>query len=122
MIPQRATLRTRQRRTLISATIGEGAARLKLSWFNAPYLYERLHVGEEILVSGELSLYGGAVQMTNPEFDDGERSELADGRLRARYPLAAGLKQGHLRKLVDQVLENGLEEVEEQLSTLRSAA
>jgi ATP-dependent DNA helicase RecG len=77
-----------------------------LTWFNAPWMTDRLRVGRELIVSGEVSRYAGRLQIVNPQVETREE-ELAETRSGPvpRYPATAGLKQSVLRQLVDRALE-----------------
>lgn len=96
--------RTGRGRSMVVAVIGDGPARLRLTWFNAPYMADRLRVGRELVVAGEVTAWGGRPQMVNPEtespHDDRVEGDLTDARPQARYPLTAGLRQGTMRALV----------------------
>lgn len=124
--------RIRGGRTLVSGVIGDGPARLALSWFNAPWVTKQFTVGEEIVVSGEPTRYRGRLQMVNPAFETGEGDgELREGRPMPRYALTAGIAQAGLRGLVRRALDAVGEQLvdpmpeqwrrEEALPTLREA-
>ncbi len=124
--------RIRGGRTLVSGVLGEGSERLRLSWFNAPWVVKQLVVGEEVVVSGEPTRYRGRLQMVNPVFESNEgNSELEEGRPVPRYALTAGLAQAGLRGLVRRALDSLGDQLvdpmpsswreEEALLTLRKA-
>ena len=97
--------RTRHGRTLVTALLAEGTARLRVSWFNSPWVYEQLHVGAMLRLLGDVSSFETSLQMVNPEFDSEEDGEAESG-LRARYPLSAGLRQSSLRKWIERALDS----------------
>jgi ATP-dependent DNA helicase RecG len=91
--------------TRVLAVVGDGGGTLLLTWFNAAWMARRLHVGDVVVVSGEVGRFAGRLQMLNPQLE-GEEEALQEpaGRLLPVYPLTAGLRQGTLRKLVFAVL------------------
>jgi ATP-dependent DNA helicase RecG len=111
--------RTRRGRSMVVAVIGDGPARLRLTWFNAPYMADRLRVGRDLVVAGEVTAWSGRLQMVNPETespqDDRLDGDLTDPRPQARYPLTAGLRQGTIRKLVRAALDGLLPTIQDPL-------
>ncbi len=111
--------RTRRGGSMVVAVLGEGRARLGLTWFNAPYVARQLRIGRELVVTGEVSEFRGRLQIVNPSLEESESGEGTDAiegaadRPLPRYPLTAGLRQQVLRRLVAlalDALEPSLEE------------
>ena len=97
--------RGRGGRGFVVAVLGEGSARLTLTWFNAPWIAERLRVGRELVASGEVTQFRGRVQIVNPQIETQEEStEVESGGPVPRYPLTAGLKQAVMRDLVGRAV------------------
>jgi ATP-dependent DNA helicase RecG len=96
-------------RTIVSALLADSGARLRIVWFNAPWVFDQLHVGATLRLLGEVTRFGDTAQLVNPEFDAAE-SEAAASGLRARYPLSAGLRQASLRKWIARALDTLLPE------------
>jgi ATP-dependent DNA helicase RecG len=97
--------RGRGGRGFVVAVLGEGSARLTLTWFNAPWIAERLRVGRELVASGEVTQFRGRVQIVNPHIETQEESaEVESGGPVPRYPLTAGLKQAVMRDLVGRAV------------------
>ncbi len=105
--------RTRRGQTMVVATVGEGSARLRLTWFNAPWMSERLRQGRELVIRGDVTRFGRQLQIVNAQIEAVEEGEarLEDPRPKPRYPLTGGLSQGTLRKIqagVVPVLSRGV--------------
>ncbi|MCY4176693.1 MAG: ATP-dependent DNA helicase RecG [Acidimicrobiaceae bacterium] len=82
-VERSASRRTRRRRTLVEAVVSDDTGRLKLVFFNQPWLEQSLSVGRTVVLHGRPSRYQGALQMTNPVVDlVGDRT----GRVIAVYP------------------------------------
>jgi ATP-dependent DNA helicase RecG len=112
--------RVRSGASMVVAVIGDGPARLRLTWFNAPYMAERLRVGRDVLVAGQVTSFQGRLQIVNPEVElpqqeRGDEEELTDARPLPIYPLTAGLRQASLRKFVRQSLDLVLPHVDDPL-------
>lgn len=74
---------TKNRRSLVTAVVGDGSSRLTLTFFNQPYREKQLREGLTISVFGKADEYRGSLQMTNPIVDlIGDRT----GRIVPIYP------------------------------------
>jgi len=96
--------RTRRRQRLVGVVISDGSGRLRLVFFNQPWLEQILRVGRTVVVHGKPSRYQGALQMTNPVVDlVGDRT----GRIIAVYPQSekSGLRTWHIADHVANVLD-----------------
>ena len=76
-----------------------------ISYFNAPYVRDRLRQGETYAFYGRMGGYGDARNMVNPEFEP--EAQLGDktGRILPRYRLSAGLSNRMLMRYVRQALD-----------------
>ena len=74
---------TRNRRTMVTAVVGDGSAQLNVVFFNQPWRERQLHTDLTIALYGKPELYRGGLQMTNPIVDlIGDRT----GRIVPIYP------------------------------------
>jgi ATP-dependent DNA helicase RecG len=92
-------------RSVLGVLIRQGSLFLRALWFNQPFLADKFRVGQRVLVSGKPKYFGNRWQMTHPAVKNLEEAELPSGGLLPVYPLTAGLRQGHLRKLVRAALD-----------------
>jgi ATP-dependent DNA helicase RecG len=90
--------------SIVEAVINDGTGGLRLTWFNQPWLTNRLKAGEAISVSGEVQQYLGRLVMNNPEWEPVEAENLNTNRIVPVYPLAANVTQKWLRRLIHQVV------------------
>ena len=75
--------RTRNRRTMVNANVGDGSGRLDLVFFNQPWRERQLKEGLQIALFGKADTYRGGLQMANPIVDlIGDRT----GRIVPIYP------------------------------------
>src|SRR5271157_731278 len=93
-----------EKMSILEAVINDGTGGLRLTWFNQPWLANRLKVGEAISISGEVQQYLGRLVMNNPDWEPVEAENLSTNRIVPVYPLTANVTQKWLRKLIHQVV------------------
>ena len=102
-VQRSSSRRTRQRRTLVEAVIGDDTGRLRLTFFNQPWQHKSLQPGRQVVVYGRPMPYRGSLQMTNPVVDlVGDRT----GRFFPVYPQSekADLDTWDIAGFVEQAL------------------
>ena len=98
------------------AIIGDETGNVRVVWFNNPYLAKRLPTNTRIVVSGRVSLFNGRHVFESPEWELAEDKELIHtGRLVPLYPLTQGLHHRQVRKLVKEVIDQWIWQVEDFL-------
>ncbi len=90
--------------TLVDIIISDGTASLRLSFFNQPWMANRLKAGEAISVSGKVEQYLGRLVMNSPDWEMVEVENLHTNRIVPIYSLTEGVQQKWLRKLMNQVV------------------
>ncbi|MGA7756821.1 MAG: ATP-dependent DNA helicase RecG [Ilumatobacteraceae bacterium] len=74
---------TRNRRTMVTANVGDGSGRMEVVFFNQPWRERQLREGLQIALFGKPDVYRGGLQMSNPVVDlIGDRT----GRIVPIYP------------------------------------
>ena len=87
-----------------SSTTGSGS--LRIVWFNMPWVHRGIKEGEELAVSGTVTVYRGRLQMANPpEYEPFDSSIMRPGRLLPIYPGTQGLGQRTIRRAVGAAVE-----------------
>ncbi|NOY98263.1 MAG: ATP-dependent DNA helicase RecG [Chloroflexi bacterium] len=89
---------------IVEAVVGDGTGALRLTWFNQPWLTNRIKVGAVISVSGKVDQYLGRLVMNSPDWEPVETEHLHTNRIVPIYPLTAKITQKWLRKLMKQVV------------------
>ncbi|HEY1279187.1 MAG TPA: ATP-dependent DNA helicase RecG, partial [Acidimicrobiales bacterium] len=95
---------TRTRRTMVTATVGDGSGRLSVVFFNQPWRERQLRPGMEVALFGKADVYRGGLQMTNPIVDlIGDRT----GRIVPIYPQSekAAIATWEIAALVEKALQ-----------------
>lgn len=95
-------------RTTIFATLSDGTCSIRAIWFNQPYLESKIVAGEEFFFHGKITRDGFSFQVTNPVFDQRQKEEKMPSMIQPIYPLTSGLKQGHIRAIVNSALDHAL--------------
>jgi ATP-dependent DNA helicase RecG len=95
------------------ATFADATGRVRLVWFNAPWIRDKIHPGLPGLVEGKAQRREGYLEMVNPKWTPLERLEIepgdatVEGRLRPVYPASEELSSGRIEKAVAAVLDAG---------------
>jgi ATP-dependent DNA helicase RecG len=90
---------------LISAIVSDGTGTIEITWFNQPYLLQRLRPNRNIVLSGKVDLYLGRLVMQSPEWEPIEKDLIHTGRLVPVYPLTAGIGARWMRRLMNRTVE-----------------
>src|SRR4051794_3922409 len=95
---------TRNRRSMVTATVGDGSGRLSVVFFNQPWRERQLRPDLAVALFGKADVYRGGLQMTNPVVDlIGDRT----GRIVPIYPQSdkAAIATWEIAGVVDRALE-----------------
>lgn len=90
--------------SMIEVVISDTTGYLRLTWFNQPWIANRLSPGTQIVVSGKVSSYLGRKVMTNPDWELVEQEHLHTNRIVPVYPLSGRITQKWLRKILYQTI------------------
>jgi ATP-dependent DNA helicase RecG len=108
---------------IVEAVISDGTGALRVSWFNQPWLMNRLSEGMNIAVAGKIEQYLGRLVLNSPDWEPIETEHLHTNRIVPIYPLTANITQKWLRQLMDQVIKFWSPRVADPLpETLKQAA
>ena len=74
------------------AVLADGTGEVDATWFGRRFIERRLHAGQEVVVSGRLKRFRGALTIDNPEFQavDAAAGVLMAGRIVPVYRLTRG--------------------------------
>ena len=108
------------RRPRVEANLFDGSGTVRLTWFNATWVRNRIHPGMSVRIWGTAKRHGDSVQFVNPRFETiTPEEDLAAGaageRLRPVYSAGEELKSGDLERLIEQVLDDALPLIEDHL-------
>ncbi len=96
---------TRGGSTLFKATLSDGTGSIEVTWFNQPYLADKIKAGQQIVISGKVNEYLGRLCFNSPEWETLEEELLHTARLVPVYPLTGGISAKWLRRLVKRTVD-----------------
>ncbi|MEM9165618.1 MAG: ATP-dependent DNA helicase RecG [Planctomycetota bacterium] len=107
-------------KTRFEAVLFDGADRLDLVWFNAPYLRGRIHPGMWLRVQGKTKRYKNALQIANPRFEilrdaDADAPDEGEARLRPVYPASERVSSRAIELAAGKTLPIALPLIDEHL-------
>ena len=93
------------RMKLTEAVVSDGTGSLRVTWFNQPWIANKLKPGRGIVLSGKIDQYLGRLTMNSPEWEPLERHQLHTNRIVPVYPLTAGVSGKWLRRVIHSVVQ-----------------
>ncbi len=117
-------------RSILGVLLRQGARYLRATWFNMPYMVDKLRQGQEVLLSGKSRLKGGRWEMSHPrvqwlDIEEGPDPAQAQGvqplgfgakhggEILPVYSLTEGLKQSSVRYVARQAIDQYVDLLEE---------
>ncbi len=97
--------KTRGGGSLFKATLSDGTGFIEVTWFNQPYLANRIKRGQQIVVSGQVGEYMGRLCFTSPEWEHLDDKLLHTARLVPVYPLTKGISARWMRRLMKRTVD-----------------
>ncbi len=92
---------------ILNAVGGDSENSIFLTWFNMPFLRNKLSSGQ-VIVRGIPFIKNGRLTMEQPEVFTLEEYEKKQGQLLPVYPLTKGLTNNAITKAVKQVIDSGM--------------
>jgi ATP-dependent DNA helicase RecG len=115
--------RTRGGAPIFTATLSDGSGMMQCTWFNQPYLADKIKPKMQIVVSGKVDEYLGRLTFQSPEWEPLEREQLHTARLVPIYPLTEGLSGRWLRRLMKRTVDYWTPRLQEHLpESVRNSA
>jgi ATP-dependent DNA helicase RecG len=99
---------TRRGQPMVIVTLSDATGRFDLTFFNQPWLASVYKVGQEVAVSGVVTLYRGRTQIANQEVEllRGDESDLIHtARITPVHPASEGITTRTIRELVYAALQ-----------------
>jgi len=97
--------KTRGGGAIFKATLSDSTGSIEATWFNQPYLTDRIKRGQQIVISGRVNEYLGRLCFTSPEWESLEEELLHTARLVPIYPLTEGISAKWLRRLMKRTVD-----------------
>lgn len=100
---------------LTEATVSDGTGSLRVTWFNQPWIANKLKPGKAVVLSSKVDQYLGRLTMSNPEWEPLEKEQLHTNRIVPVYPLTAGVTSKWLRRVMHSVVQRLATKVEDPI-------
>jgi ATP-dependent DNA helicase RecG len=112
---------TRLRRSrnlkLVESVVTDGTGEIRATWFNQPWLVEKLQAGQQIVLSGTVDQYLGRPVFQNPAWEPLEMEPLRTRRIVPVYPLTEGLSAKRMREIMKRAVSAFAPHVPDPLPT-----
>jgi ATP-dependent DNA helicase RecG len=102
-------------RKLTEVIIGDGTGSLRVTWFNQPWIANRLTPGTQIVLAGKIDQYLGRLVISNPDWEPVDQEHLSTNRIVPVYPLTSNITQRWLRRVMNEVVKYWAPRVQEYL-------
>ncbi|MGH2429136.1 MAG: ATP-dependent DNA helicase RecG [Candidatus Limnocylindria bacterium] len=106
----------------VIAQLSDGTGSAEAVWFGRQFVERRLRPGDEVVVSGKVTVRGWRPQFTSPDFSPVGRDSVHTARVVPIYHLVGGVTQKRLRELLARILDRCLDAVEDPLSPSERAS
>jgi len=99
----------RSKKTITEAVISDHDERMKVVWFNQPFIIKNLHAGDEVFLSGKVTFDYVGMKMVSPVYEKARPTALHTARIVPIYPLSAGVTAKQVRQVIGSALKNNKE-------------
>ncbi|MGQ9786427.1 MAG: ATP-dependent DNA helicase RecG [Anaerolineae bacterium] len=110
---------TRSGKRIVSCIISDRTGVVEITWFNQPWLVDKLLPGTPIVVSGRVDQYLGRLVFQHPEWEEVDRRQIHTGRLVPIYPLTEGITQKWMRDILDRLVRSATPSIPDYLPAAR---
>ncbi|MDO8509578.1 MAG: DEAD/DEAH box helicase, partial [bacterium] len=101
------------KKTITEALVEDASGAVRVIWFNQPYLIKTFKIGDEITLSGKVSMDMLGLQFVSPAQEKSKKIEATTaGRLVPIYPLTGNITEKQMRSWVAEVIPIALEILE----------
>jgi ATP-dependent DNA helicase RecG len=110
---------TRRGLKITSCAVSDHTGVIELTFFNQPWLVERLQPGTPLVISGKVDQYLGRLVFPQPEWEVLDRRQIHTGRLVPVYPLTEGISQKWIRDTLSRLVETAAPRLTDHLPVAR---
>ena len=106
----------RRRPQRVIAQLSDEFGSAEAVWFGRRFVERRLKAGDEIVVSGKVTMYGWRAQFTSPDFTPVGRESVHTARVVPIYRLTAGVSQRRVREILARIVERTVDAIDDPLT------
>ena len=92
--------RSRNNQVMVQAVISDGTGSVQATWYNQPWLVNKLSAGMQVVLSGKVDEFLGRQVFNSPEWEPLDLDPLRTRRIVPIYPLTEGLGGRKLREII----------------------
>jgi ATP-dependent DNA helicase RecG len=92
----------------VIAQLSDESGTAEAVWFGRRFVERRVQPGDELVVSGKVTMRGWRAQFSSPEFSPAGRDSVHTARVVPIYHLVAGVTQRRLREMLARILDRCL--------------
>ncbi len=92
--------RTSNKMVMVQSVISDGTGSVQATWFNQPWLVNKLPAGMQIVLSGKVDQFLGRPVFNSPEWEALDLEPLRTRRIVPVYPLTEGLGARKMREIM----------------------
>ena len=100
----RPTLVRKGRFIMVSCVFADDTGMINVKWFNAPYIMSSIKIGVELILRGNITIYGRQKNIIQPKIYDIEKYNGLVNKLFPMYPLTKGLTNKVLGNAIKDLL------------------
>lgn len=104
MVPARVDSTRTKRYIIQSVYVSDGSDRIKLVWYNSPFIAKQVRIGQRYIFRGKIMRKGNELYMAQPAIYTKEQYIKKLKELQPVYPLTKGITNNLISKLVRQAL------------------
>jgi ATP-dependent DNA helicase RecG len=108
-------IETRNKKVMVKSLLSDGTANIEVTWFNQPWLTNKLRAGKQIVISGTVDQYLGRLTFNSPEWEELDTEMVHTGRLVPVYPLTQGVTGKWLRNRIKTAVDYWSDRLPEHL-------
>jgi ATP-dependent DNA helicase RecG len=99
----------------VIAQLSDDSGTAEAVWFGRRFVERRVQPGDELVVSGKVTMRGWRPQFSSPEFSPAGRDSVHTARVVPIYHLVAGVTQRRLREMLARILDRCLPAIDDPL-------
>jgi ATP-dependent DNA helicase RecG len=99
----------------VIAQLSDDSGTAEAVWFGRRFVERRVQPGDELVVSGKVTMRGWRPQFSSPEFSPAGRDSVHTARVVPIYHLVAGVTQRRLREMLARILDRCLPAINDPL-------
>ena len=91
--------KTRNNQVVVQAVISDGTGKISATWYNQPWLMQKLRSGLRVVLSGTVEQYLGRKVFNSPSWELLSMDALRQGNIVPIYPLTKGLSNYRVQQI-----------------------